>query len=90
MGFLFLALLLIHSCFIGGGQGGSSNATAPSAAGRYPPAKNMFPPGQLFDFYMYMSDSDSRFDGFADMSSLLWKEERVKYGDWTAGPEKVF
>lgn len=41
--------------FTGGPGQTGQNVTA--AAGKYPPAHNLFPPGQLFDLHMYLDES---------------------------------
>uniref|UniRef100_A0A1I8A149 Cleft lip and palate transmembrane protein 1 homolog n=1 Tax=Steinernema glaseri TaxID=37863 RepID=A0A1I8A149_9BILA len=70
-----------------GQQGGANNNTAAPATGKaFPPARNIFAPGQLFDFHMYISESNARFEDFDRSESLLWKETNLVYGDWTSGP----
>ncbi|KAK0397603.1 hypothetical protein QR680_002188 [Steinernema hermaphroditum] len=69
-----------------GQQGGSHNTTTAASTGKaYPPARNLFTPGQLFDFHMYLSESGARFENFDDVASLVWKETNLVYGDWTSG-----
>jgi len=71
-----------------GQQGAAPNTTsAASSPGKaYPPARNMYPPGQLFDFHMYLSESNTRFEDFDNSDSLFWSETNLVYGDWTSGP----
>ncbi|TMS37155.1 hypothetical protein L596_004147 [Steinernema carpocapsae] len=70
-----------------GQQGGAQNNTSPAASAKtYPPARNIFQFGQRFEFHMYLSDSNDRFEDFDNADSLLWKESGLVYGDWTSGP----
>lgn len=50
---------------------------------------NLFKPGQLFDLYMFLDDTDSTFVDFDDVQKIYWIEKGMKYGDWGAGPNKV-
>ncbi|VDL70731.1 unnamed protein product [Nippostrongylus brasiliensis] len=72
--------------FTGGPGQSDQNATA-TVAGRYPPSRNLFPPGQLFDLHMYLDESDQRFVGFSDRN-LFHRELGIQYGDYSSGPEK--
>uniref|UniRef100_A0A0N5AJI3 Cleft lip and palate transmembrane protein 1-like protein n=1 Tax=Syphacia muris TaxID=451379 RepID=A0A0N5AJI3_9BILA len=52
----------------------------------FPPSRNLFPPGQKFDIYAYLSDSMDKFTSFDDEKALFWKETNLIYGDWESGP----
>ncbi|KAK5974830.1 Cleft lip and palate transmembrane protein 1, partial [Trichostrongylus colubriformis] len=62
-----------------------SNVTR--SAGKHPPCRNLFPPGQLFDVYLYLDVSKDRFSNFADRN-LFHQEKGIRYGDYSGGPEK--
>uniref|UniRef100_A0A1I7V7D3 Cleft lip and palate associated transmembrane protein 1 n=1 Tax=Loa loa TaxID=7209 RepID=A0A1I7V7D3_LOALO len=63
------------------------NNTGVSNRGASLPSRNLFQPGQKFDLYIYLSDSQDRFDEFDDESALFWKETGLTYSDWTSGPD---
>ncbi|PAV87024.1 hypothetical protein WR25_12697 isoform A [Diploscapter pachys] len=69
-----------------GGPNQSQNATITPSV-KYPPARNLFPPGQLFDLYMYLDESDETFIEF-EKGNLFWMEKGLKYGDYSSGPDK--
>lgn len=52
----------------------------------YPPSMNMFSPGELFDYYMYISPEQEDFDDFDNPEALVWQERHLIYGDWSSGP----
>ncbi|CAJ0576638.1 unnamed protein product, partial [Mesorhabditis spiculigera] len=83
--FFFWCVSSLLKGFTGGGQG-QGNSTAPAAAGgaRFPPSRNLFPVGQLYDFYMYLSPEESRFELFDE--TPFWQELGIKYGSWEGGP----
>lgn len=41
----------------GGGGGNNANSTAPANVQKYPPAHNLFAPGELFDLFIYLDES---------------------------------
>ncbi|KAK6021540.1 hypothetical protein OSTOST_12786 [Ostertagia ostertagi] len=47
-----------------------------------------FPPGQLFDVYLYLDASEQRFSDFANRN-LFYQSLGMRYGDYSSGPEKV-
>uniref|UniRef100_A0A915PQW2 Cleft lip and palate associated transmembrane protein n=1 Tax=Setaria digitata TaxID=48799 RepID=A0A915PQW2_9BILA len=74
--------------FMSGRPGGTSyNNTGTSSRGASLPSRNLFQPGQKFDLYIYLSDSQDKFDEFDDENALFWKETGLTYGDWTSGPD---
>lgn len=81
---IYFVTSMIKSFTGGPGQTGQ-NVTA--AAGKYPPAHNLFPPGQLFDLHMYLDESDQRFSNFGERN-LFHQELEIRYGDYSIGPEK--
>jgi hypothetical protein len=48
------------------------------------PASNLFQNGTMMDLYVYLSE-DEVFSDFGDSSKLIWLQEQLYYGDWTAG-----
>uniref|UniRef100_A0AAF5PG69 Cleft lip and palate transmembrane protein 1 n=2 Tax=Wuchereria bancrofti TaxID=6293 RepID=A0AAF5PG69_WUCBA len=74
--------------FMNGRSGGVGyNNTGVSNTGASLPSRNLFQPGQKFDLYIYLSDSQDKFDEFDDESALFWKETGITYSDWTSGPD---
>ncbi|CAP30226.2 Protein CBG10971 [Caenorhabditis briggsae] len=84
MMFYFISTML--GKFGGGGQQ-KTNSTAAANLKAFPPSVNLFPAGQLFDLYMYLDESEFQFNNF-DNGNLFAKKMRLKYGDWTSGPNK--
>ena len=41
----------------------------------------------LQDMYVYITETESFDDKFADAGALFWVAEELEYGDWTAGAE---
>ncbi|MCP9266317.1 Cleft lip and palate transmembrane protein 1-like [Dirofilaria immitis] len=79
---------ILVSDFMSGRQGGvDHNNTGALNKGASLPSRNLFQPGQKFDLYIYLSDSQDRFDKFDDESALFWKETGITYSDWTSGPD---
>ncbi|CAI2357390.1 unnamed protein product [Caenorhabditis sp. 36 PRJEB53466] len=68
----------------GGGQS-NSNSTAAATVQKMPPAVNLFYPGQLYDLYLYLDESELRFKNFEN-GNLFGVQRGLKYGDWTGGP----
>uniref|UniRef100_A0A8R1I4M3 Cleft lip and palate transmembrane protein 1 n=1 Tax=Caenorhabditis japonica TaxID=281687 RepID=A0A8R1I4M3_CAEJA len=68
----------------GGGQN-SSNSTSPANVHKLPPSVNLFPPGQLFDLYLYLDETDLHFKNFENRK-LFGQKKGLRYGDWTGGP----
>uniref|UniRef100_A0A1I7X2U2 Cleft lip and palate associated transmembrane protein 1 n=1 Tax=Heterorhabditis bacteriophora TaxID=37862 RepID=A0A1I7X2U2_HETBA len=60
------------------------NATSRST---FPPSRNLFSPGEIFDIYLYLDESEQRFTNF-EHGYLFWQEFGIRYGDWTGGPKK--
>nr|XP_018898247.1 PREDICTED: cleft lip and palate transmembrane protein 1 homolog [Bemisia tabaci] len=64
-------------------QPDNQSSTAPALAKTT--AFNIFENGAFLDLYVYLSE-DPNFRNYSDSSSLIWKQEDLQYGDWTAGP----
>ncbi|XP_046388028.1 cleft lip and palate transmembrane protein 1 homolog [Ischnura elegans] len=48
-------------------------------------ALNLYEMGALMDLYVYVSEDDI-FTDFNNSESLIWTQNNLVYGDWTAGP----
>ncbi|VDK69041.1 unnamed protein product [Onchocerca ochengi] len=86
-----MIVYFVTSClknFMNGRPGGVglNNTRAPNK-GASLPSRNLFQPGQKFDLYVYLSDSQEKFDEFDEKSALFWKETGITYSDWTSGPD---
>ncbi|VDK42065.1 unnamed protein product [Anisakis simplex] len=88
---LFFRIMVIYfvtsllRSFTGNSGGGRLNDSGGSTT-VLPPSKNLFPPGQKFDLYVYFSESMEQFSSFNEPTSLFWKQNDLTYGDWTSGP----
>jgi hypothetical protein len=86
--FMYFMSYAIRS-FMGGNQ-----SQAPVKAGSggvattgkvFAPSQNLYRPGEVYDFYMYLSSSGEKFSDFNNSDSLFWSMKGLKYGDWTSG-----
>merc|ERR1719189_1446946 len=66
-------------------QGGAGSGPDGSPAPARGAATNLYSEGMGFDMYIYISEQDD-FNEFNMPESLVWKQEGLKFGDWTAGP----
>uniref|UniRef100_A0A7E4VGE1 Cleft lip and palate associated transmembrane protein 1 n=1 Tax=Panagrellus redivivus TaxID=6233 RepID=A0A7E4VGE1_PANRE len=85
--FIFMISNLFRT-FMGGGNqsgGNTGSGVANTAASRLPPCMNLFRPNELYDFYMYIDPSDSKFTNFNKTEALIWTKKNLSYGDWTSG-----
>ncbi|CAG0919145.1 unnamed protein product, partial [Notodromas monacha] len=57
----------------------------PSSVG-LKPASNLFQNGTMMDLYVYLSE-DEKFSNFSDSTKLVWLQEELVYGDWSAGQD---
>ncbi len=48
---------------------------------------NLFPKGTIFDFYVYIAESEN-FNGFENENALYYSAQSIEYGDWTIGDNK--
>ncbi|CAI5455382.1 unnamed protein product [Caenorhabditis angaria] len=86
---MFYLISSVMKSFGGGGGGGNTNSTGVTSQANVqkgPPARNMFSPGQIFDMYVYLDDSEEHFNNFEN-GNLFWLKKGLRYGDWTGGPE---
>ncbi|VDM64299.1 unnamed protein product, partial [Angiostrongylus costaricensis] len=72
--------------YLGHHSQAEKNATD-ALRGGYPPSRNLFPPGQLFDLFLYLDDSEERFSNFEERN-LFHEERGIRYGDYSIGPKK--
>uniref|UniRef100_F1KWW5 Cleft lip and palate transmembrane protein 1 n=1 Tax=Ascaris suum TaxID=6253 RepID=F1KWW5_ASCSU len=68
------------------GSGRFNDSGSQGSKAVLPPARNLFPPGQKFDLYVYFSESMDQFTSFNEQKALFWKETGLVYGDWVSGP----
>lgn len=63
-----------------------ANQKSPANTGPKLNAWNFFENGTLFDLHIWLSENFDEVD-FKQRSNLLWLQEDLTYGDWTAGPQ---
>ncbi|KAJ1362845.1 hypothetical protein KIN20_022540 [Parelaphostrongylus tenuis] len=74
--------------YLGQHSQAGKNTTDALRSGSYPPSRNLFPSGQLFDLYLYIDESEERFSKFEKRHSLFHEEHGIQYGDYSCGPGK--
>lgn len=83
---MFWMITSLIKNFFGGRQPTpETNVSHSGDSKTYPASINMFPSGEVFDFYMYLSPKPERFRDFANTHSLIWQQTNLVYGDWNSG-----
>ena len=62
-----------------------TNVSAPVNAS-WPPAHNLFFPGQHYDLSVYLHD---KIDFSVSDATLFWQLQDLEFGNWNEGPNKV-
>ncbi|CAD5221132.1 unnamed protein product [Bursaphelenchus xylophilus] len=74
--------------FMGGNKGPTDTSPSSPTSGStqvFPPAGNLYTPGQPFDLFVYLSPHEERFRNFDNADSLVWFQRDIIFGDWTSG-----
>uniref|UniRef100_A0AC34PV32 Cleft lip and palate associated transmembrane protein n=1 Tax=Panagrolaimus sp. JU765 TaxID=591449 RepID=A0AC34PV32_9BILA len=76
----------LFKSFFGGQQNQGTGGNLQSTVKGLPPAANFFRAGEVYDFYMFLSPVEDKFEDFDNSQALFWSMKGLSYNDWASGP----